>query len=197
MIRILVFSGSIKRGSYNSKLARYCYAMLNGLEEVGDLVYIDLTYYDMPLYNGDYESEHGLPDNAKILKKIFIEADALLIASPEYNSSFTPLLKNTIDWASRPEKGDNPYEVVAFKDKVIGLVSASPGGLGGIRGLVHVRSIFSNIGSYVIPNQASIARAQEAFDDSGNLKDELNIKMVRGVVEQLVFVTQSINADRK
>eukprot|EP00913_Durusdinium_trenchii_P035354 g33084.t1 len=130
---------------------------------------IDLNDYPLPLFNEDLESEQGMPENAARLKALFVEHDGFLISCPEYNSSITPLLKNTIDWISRRE-GDEP-PLVAYKGKAASLMAASPGGLGGLRGLVHVRSILGNIGVIVLPEQQAVSKAFEAFDDEGELKN--------------------------
>jgi NAD(P)H-dependent FMN reductase len=123
----------------------------------------------MPLYDGDLEAEQGLPENAKKLKAMFKANDGLLISSPEYNSSFSPLLKNTLDWVSRTE-GDEP-SLAAYSGKVAALVSASPGRLGGLRGLVHVRSMLSNIDVLVIPDQEALGGAHKAFNVNGTMTD--------------------------
>src|SRR5439155_8924376 len=94
----------------------------------GEVTPIDLTDLPMPLYNGDLEDEHGMPENATKLVGLITQHDALLIASPEYNSQMTPLLKNTIDWCTRGD--ENP-----FKGKVVAVVSASPGHFGAIRSM--------------------------------------------------------------
>ena len=125
--------------------------------------------FPLPLFDQDLEAEHGMPDMATKLKKLFIDHDGLLIASPEYNSSITAVLKNAIDWVSRPAPGEP--SLVAFRGKVATLMSASPGVPGGLRGLVHVRSILGNIGAIVLPDQIAVAKAQEAFQPDGTLKD--------------------------
>ncbi len=124
-----------------------------------------------------------MPENAKKLKQLFLDHDGLLISSPEYNSSITPLLKNTIDWVSRPAEGE-PM-LAAYRGKVAALMAASPGGLGGLRGLVHVRSILSSIGVIVLPDQIAVSRAFEAFDDDGQLKDEKQQARVQGLGESV------------
>ena len=126
--------------------------------------------YPLPLFDQDLEQESGTPENATKLKQVFLDHDGLLISSPEYNSSITPLLKNTIDWVSRPAEGE-PM-LAAYRRKVATIMSASPGALGGFRGLVHVRSILSNIGVIVLPDQIAVPHAFEAFDDDGRLTDE-------------------------
>jgi chromate reductase, NAD(P)H dehydrogenase (quinone) len=108
-----------------------------------------------------------MPENGTKLKKLFIDHDGLLVASPEYNSSVTAVLKNVIDWVSRPAPGEPP--LVAFRGKVATLMSASPGALGGLRGLVHLRSILGNIGVIVLPDQVAVARAHEALRPDGSL----------------------------
>jgi chromate reductase, NAD(P)H dehydrogenase (quinone) len=165
--RILAFAGSLRKDSFNKKLVRIA---ARGAEVAGARVtLLDLRDYPLPVYDGDLEAEQGLPENARTLKRLMIEHDGFLIAAPEYNSSITAVLKNTIDWASRPEPGEAP--LAAYRGKGAALMSASPGGLGGLRGLVTVRSILSNIGAYVIPDQTAISKAHEAFAADGTLKD--------------------------
>lgn len=165
--KVLCFAGSLRRDSLNKKLAKLAGKLA---EEAGaESTFIDLKEFDLPIYDGDYEAENGLPESAKKLKKIMKEHQAFLIASPEYNSSITAALKNAIDWASRPEPGEKNLE--CFTGKVAGLLAASPGALGGIRGLVTVRSILGNIGVIVIPEQIAIGQAGDAFNEDGTLKD--------------------------
>jgi chromate reductase, NAD(P)H dehydrogenase (quinone) len=130
---------------------------------------IDLHDYPLPIFDEDQEKTEGLPENGRRLKALFVEHQGLLIAAPEYNSSITAVLKNVIDWVSRPAPGEPP--LVAFTGKAAVLMSASPGALGGLRGLVHVRSILGNLGVLVLPDQLAIARAFEAYADDGTLKD--------------------------
>jgi len=144
-----------------------------------DMTVLDLKDYPLPLFDEDLEREQGTPENATKLKQSFLDHDGLLIASPEYNSSITPLLKNTIDWVSRPAEGEAP--LAAYRSKVAALMAASPGGLGGLRGLVHVRSILSNIGVIVLPDQIAVPRAFEAFDNDGQLIDEKQRARVQGL----------------
>ncbi len=143
---------------------------MRGAQAVGaEVTLIDLKDYPLPIMDEDVEKESGAPANAVALKKLFIAHDGLMIAAPEYNSSITPLLKNTIDWVSRPAPGEPP--LVAYSGKGAILMSASPGGLGGLRGLVTVRSILGNIGVIVLPDQVAVGRAFEAFNADGTLKD--------------------------
>jgi len=188
--RILAFSGSARHNSYNTMLVRIA---ARGAEAVGAVVTIvDLRDYPLPLFDEDLERENGPPENATKLKQLFLEHRGLLISSPEYNSSVTPLLKNTIDWVSRAAAGESP--LAAYKDKVAALMSASPGGLGGLRGLVHVRSILSNIGVLVLPDQIAVSCAFEAFDASGDLKDEKQRDRVKKLGEGLAGVIARLGA---
>jgi chromate reductase, NAD(P)H dehydrogenase (quinone) len=165
--RILAFAGSTRRESFNKKLVQIA---AKGAREAGaEVTLIDLKDFPLPLFDQDFEAEQGMPNNGAKLKKLFIDHDGLLIASPEYNSSVTAVLKNAIDWVSRPAPGEP--SLVAFRDKVATLMSASPGALGGLRGLVHVRSILGNIGVIVLPDQIAVAKAREAFQPDGSLID--------------------------
>ena len=130
---------------------------------------IDLRDYPLPLYDGDLEEREGLPANGRKLKDLFLAHQGLLISAPEYNSSITAVLKNTIDWVSRPVPGEAPLN--CFDGKVVALMSASPGALGGLRGLVHVRAILQNIRVLTIPEQVTVSNASEAFAADGSLKD--------------------------
>lgn len=165
--RILAFAGSTRRESFNKKLLKIAVA---GAEAAGAAVtHIDLADYPLPLFNQDDEAEKGLPENAVALKKLFLANDGLLMSCPEYNSSITPLWKNTIDWVSRQAPGEG--SLAAYKGKTATLMSASPGKLGGLRGLVHVRSILGNIGVVVLPEQIAVSEAHNAFTPDGKLQD--------------------------
>ena len=167
MPRILAFASSTRRESFNKKLVAIA---AQGAREAGaEVTLIDLKDFPLPLFDQDLEAEQGMPENGKKLKKLFIDHDGLLIASPEYNSSFPAVLKNAIDWVSRPAPGEP--SLVAFRGKVATLMSASPGALGGLRGLVHVRSILGNLGVIVLPDQIAVAKAHEAFQPHGSLVD--------------------------
>lgn len=166
--RILAFGGSLRRDSYNHKLAGFA---ARGAREAGaEVTVIRLADFPMPIFDQDIEDVSGLPEHAKRLKKLFADHHGLLIASPEYNSGMTAALKNAMDWISRAETDDEP-PLVAYRGKVAAILSASPGALGGLRNLVHLRSILGNIGVLVLPEQLSVPKAHEAFDDSGAIKD--------------------------
>jgi chromate reductase, NAD(P)H dehydrogenase (quinone) len=180
MPRILAFSGSIRRDSLNRMLIR---AAADAAQAAGgDVMLIDLADYPLPLYNGDLEDKDGLPDNALRLKALFKEHDALLIASPEYNSSIPPLLKNAIDWVSREWQGESG--LVPYQNKVAAILAASPGVFGGMRMLPHLRQVLNTLGVMVLPGQFSLAHADKAFDEeNGALKSPARM---HALVQQLV-----------
>jgi len=180
--RILAFAGSARTQSYNHRLLLV--AAEGARRAGGDVTVLNLKDYPLPLFDEDLEKEKGTPENATKLKQFFLDNDGLLIAAPEYNSSITPLLKNTIDWVSRPAEGEAP--LAAYRGKVASLMAASPGGLGGLRGLVHVRSILSSIGVIVLPDQIAVPRAFEAFDEQGQLADEKRQAQVSGLGKSIV-----------
>ncbi len=188
MTKLVVFSGSCRESSLNAQLARA--ASRVGEQEGADVTLVSLRDYTMPLYDGDLEDESGVPEGAGRFRELLASHDGFLVACPEYNGSITPLLKNTIDWTSRPD-GDVPG-LVAYRGKVAGLVSASPGGLGGLRGLVHVRAILSGIGVHVVPTQFALGGAHQAFNDDGDLSDEAKAGQLQAVVSQLVETTRRL-----
>lgn len=188
--KILAFAGSTRTDSYNKVLVKIAAA---GAQAAGaEVTYLDLRDLPMPLYDGDLEAAQGIPENALKFKELMIAHQGLLIASPEYNSSMSGVLKNAIDWASRPSPGE--AGLAAFNDKVAAIMSASPGALGGLRGLVHVRSILSNIRVLVIPDQVAIPKAQEAFNPDGRLKDgqqQESVEKLGAKVAQILAKLQS------
>jgi NAD(P)H-dependent FMN reductase len=179
--KILVFAGSTRTGSLHGKLAHLA---AGELRRAGMSVTLaDLRDYPMPLYDGDTEAAQGMPENARRFKELVRGHDALVIASPEYNGSFSALLKNTIDWISRPAPGEPPLAV--FRGKPAALLSASPGPGAGTRGLRHLRELLEMIGMKVVPAQVAVARASQAFDESGNLVRPEDQAAVAQLVEAL------------
>jgi NAD(P)H-dependent FMN reductase len=165
--KILAFAGSTRTESFNKKLVRIG---VEGARAAGaEVTLVDLRDFPMPLYDGDLEAAGGLPEHAKRLKKLFLEHQGLMISTPEYNSSVPGVLKNAIDWVSRSETGEKPLS--AYADKVAALMSASPGGLGGVRSLNVVRMMLANIKVLVLPDSVSVSKAAEAFNPDGTMKD--------------------------
>ena len=181
-IKIVTFAGSTRQNSFNKKLARIA---SNLCSETGlHTTYIDLKFYPMPLYDGDLEEEIIAPEHALKLREILQSNHGFIIACPEYNSSISGVLKNMIDWCSRPLLNEEPLG--CFKNKIVALVSASPGRLGGLRGLSHVRSILSNLGSLVIPEQFALPHAHEKISEDGYLENDTDQEQMQLVVEAFV-----------
>ncbi len=182
-VRLLFFAGSQRRNSYNKRLARLGadIAEANGIAAT----FADLGDYPMQLYDGDLEAAEGQPENAKKLKHLMSLHTGVFIASPEYNSSIPPLLKNTLDWVSRVREGDElPNEV--FKTRVFALGSASPGGMGGLRGLNTVRQVLElGLGALVLPEQFAVPRAADAFEENGHLKNKDQQEILKALIQKL------------
>jgi chromate reductase len=168
MPKILAFSGSTRKESYNQKLVQIA---AQGAQQAGaEVTVINLADYPMPIFNQDLETAEGMPKPARAFKELLIAYDGFLIASPEYNSAFSPVLKNAIDWASRREADEAP--LLAFRGKIAVIMAASPGALGGIRGLVFLRMLLANIGMVVLPEQFALAHADKSFHDNGHLLED-------------------------
>ena len=182
MKKILAFSGSLRAGSYNQKLVKIAAA---AAEEAGaEVTVISLADFPMPLFDEDLEEKEGKPQKAKELKQIFRENDALLIASPEYNSMISAALKNAIDWVSRADSDDEkPLSVIAGKTAAI--LSASPGGYGGARSLGFLRPFLENVKVTVIAEQFSLPTAHEAFAEDGSLLDPEKAAQVKAIGRKL------------
>ena len=184
-IRLLVTSGSSRTGSLNRRLASLVSRIAR--EAGAEVTELDLGALALPLYNGDIEAA-AMPDGARELRRLFASHDGFIVAAPEYNAFVTPLLINALDWASRPAaEGSLPAGLAAMNGKATGMVSASPGALGGMRGLLFLRSFLATaLGMLVVPETASIGQAHQAFDDSGALKDAKQQLAVERVVRSVL-----------
>jgi len=183
MPRILAFSGSARGGSLNRRVLNHA---IHGAREAGaEVTLLELGELPLPLYDGDLEASEGLPANVVRIKSLFASHGGLLIASPEYNSSISPLLKNVIDWVSRSGPGEAP--LASFRGKTAALLSASPGHYGGLRGLYHLREILQNIGVTVLPDPHVVAlpKAHEALDTEGAMTHGRHREQVEGVGRRL------------
>jgi NAD(P)H-dependent FMN reductase len=187
--KIAAIAGSLRAGSFNKKLLAMAADIARGAG--ADVTVLDLRELALPIFDEDLEEASGLPTGAKQLKAVLRESDGLLLACPEYNSSITGALKNAIDWASRTGSDDEPA-LAAFRGKAAALLAASPGALGGLRGLVTVRSILGNIGVHVLPDQVAVGTAHEAFDAAGQLKDERKKKQVAALATALVDLARKL-----
>lgn len=182
-VKIVAFAGATREDSFNKKLVRVA---AKAAEAAGaEVTVIDLRDYPMPMYDGDLEASSGLPENAEKLKKIFIDSHGFLIASPEYNSGYSAVLKNTLDWISRPSaKGE--AGLIAFTGKYAGIMATSPGPMGGLRGMFQLRELLQNMSVTVQPNMQAVGGAMTAFDDKGALADEKKAQAIDGLAKQLV-----------
>jgi len=189
--KVLAFAGATRTESWNKKLVRV--AVRAAEQAGGEVTLIDLRDYPMPLYDGDLERDHGLPPKARELKALMVATDAFLLSCPEYNSSISGVLKNTIDWISRPQPEETRY--LAFKGKVAGLLSASPGNLGGVRALLTVRQVLTTVGVLVLPTQFALAHAASAFHEDGTLNDDGHRAAVAAVVAEVLAVTARLNVE--
>jgi chromate reductase len=182
---VLVIAGSTRTEAFSKQLAR---AAARSIDQAGGTAtLVDLRDYPLPLYDGDLEASIGLPEQALRLRELMLRHQALLVATPEYNASIPAVLKNAIDWVSRPHAPEPG--VSAYRDKVAALLSSSPGALGGLRGLVHLRQILQNVGCLVITEQFALGNAGAAFDADGNLADARQAAGVAGVVRRLLDVS--------
>lgn len=186
--RILALAGSTREASLNKKLVRI--AAAGAVEAGARTTFLDLKDYPLPVYDGDLEAREGFPQALQALKVQFKAHDGLLIAAPEYNGSVPAVLKNMIDWLTRKQP-DEPF-LASFDGKVAGLLSASPGGMGGLRGLAHLHQILSGIRVTVIPDQHAVPSAGGAFDDAGDLVDPKHDAAVRRVGARVAEVTRRL-----
>jgi NAD(P)H-dependent FMN reductase len=181
--RLLFFAGSARQNSHNKRLARLgaAIAEANSIPST----FADLADYPMPLYNADLEAASGQPENAHKLKNLMKAHTGIFIVSPEYNASFTPLLKNTLDWVSHVrDEGEAPMEV--YRTRVFALGAASNGGTGGMRGLLHLRQVLElGIGALVLPDQFLLPRAADAYDEHGHLKNKDQQEQLKKVIQKL------------
>ncbi|MBL4810195.1 MAG: NAD(P)H-dependent oxidoreductase [Phycisphaerales bacterium] len=185
-IKIGVLCGSLRAGSFNEMLGQFVARKIaeDGGVEIDALSLMEL---DLPMLSPDID---GIPENVGRFKDWMISCDAILVSSPEFNGSLTGALKNAIDWASSPRPGEKPFE--CFQGKACGLLSASPGGMGGLQGLVHARQILTRLQMHVIPAEYALGNAHEAFDDAGNIKDEKSAAMAANVGREMVRVCRAL-----
>lgn len=187
--KLLIFAGSTRTQSFNRRLARAAAEVATGLG--AEVTLLELGALDIPLYNADLEAR-GTPTDVIRLKQLMLDHPGWVICSPEYNGSYTALLKNTLDWASSPVKGDPEWSqgLRCFTGKVVGLLSASPGALGGLRSLGNLAPLLRNLQCWVAPQQFALGQAGNAFDADGQLIEEKQRQNVQTVVEQVLWASQ-------
>jgi chromate reductase, NAD(P)H dehydrogenase (quinone) len=183
MPKILVLPGSLRTGSHNVRLAALAAKELTLAE--ADVTRISLEDYPLPLFDAELASSN-MPQPAVRLKHMLMAHQGVFITSPEYSASVTPLLKNAIDWVSRVREGAEPT-YAAFKNRVFAIGSVTNSGSGGVRSLMALRQILElGCGALVIPEQVAVPRANEAFDEMDNLKDEVPAAALKTMVRRLV-----------
>lgn len=187
--RILVFGGSLRTGSFSARLAALAAKeiALAGAE----VTHVSLGDYPLPIYNADMEKNEGFPENARRFARLIESHHGVFIATPEYNHSLPPLLKNTIDWTSRPRLAAE----IKVRGKAFGIGSTSDGLIGGARALIDLRKVIvTAYGAYVVPDQISVSKAGEAFDDAGHLIAEVPAKLLKTISQRLVELASRLGA---
>jgi chromate reductase len=185
-MKLLVFAGSTRQASFNRKLAKVTAAMAGS--SGAQVTHIELGDFDIPMYNADLEAK-GTPADVMKLKQIMYEHPAWIVCTPEYNASYPALVKNTLDWVSSPVKGDPVWndDFRATRGKVVGMLSASPGMLGGLRSQSHLAPLLLNLQCWLAPTNYALGRAGDAFDAEGGLVNEAARKHVQAVIDQVIW----------
>ena len=187
--KILAFAGSTRKDSFNKRLAKVA---LHAAEQAGaETTFIDLLDYNMPLYSKDLFDEQGMPGGVIEFKEMLKSHNGFLIASPEYNGSLTGTLKNAIDWATIKAEGEE--RMACWDGKIAGLVSASPGSLGGIRGLHHLRTILAGIGTFVLPNHLAVSNSETNLQNDIQITDEKLQHQVDTLATEIVRVVRRLH----
>lgn len=189
--RLLFFAGSARSLSHNKRLAQLG-ARIADANGIG-ATFADLADYPLPLYDGDMETAEGVPGNAQKLLALLAVHNGVFIASPEYNASVSPMLKNALDWMSRiRSEGSSGPDV--FKSRVFAVGAASTSGTGGLRGLITLRHVLEiGLGALVLPDQLLVARAAGAFDEQGHLADKDAQERFKGIIQKLARAAHILN----
>lgn len=185
-MKLLVFAGSTRQASWNRQLAAAAVRLARA--RGAEVTHLELGDYDVPLYNADLEAR-GTPADVLRLKQLFFEHAAWIICTPEYNASYPALLKNTLDWISSPVRGDPQWAdgLRATRGKVVGMLSASPGPLGGLRSQSHLAPLLLNLECWVTPLAHAVGRAASAFDADGTLAEAATRERVQAVIDQVLW----------
>lgn len=195
-MKVLVFAGSTRIASHNRKLARDVAALAR--TRGAEVTHLELGDYDVPMYNADLEAR-GTPPDVMKLKELFHAHPAWIICTPEYNASYPALLKNTLDWLSSPVKGDPVWsdDFRFSRGKVVGVLSASPGALGGLRSQSHLIPLLLNLHCWVSPRSYALGRAGDAFDETGRLRNDADRQRADAVVEQVLWAAERLQDHAK
>jgi len=192
MAKILAFAGSAREASVNKRLIGLAASEARNLG--ADVTIIDLRDYPVPIYDGDLEEGEGVPENARKLRELMIASEGFMLASPEYNSAISPLMKNVLDWASRPTPGENGK--LPFLGKPAALMCASPGGFGGFRGLMSLQSILFSLGMHVLPDMLIVPLAHQAFTPEGALSSTRLRDNLVDIVHKQLSLAERLKAIR-
>ena len=188
-VKLLAFAGSTRAGSLNQALLDL--AVFEARARGAEVTSIRLKDFDLPLYDGDLEVS-AFPAAARELKALFQSHQGFLIATPEYNGSISGVLKNSIDWASRPTDGEALTALSGFRGKVAGLMAASISPFGGLRGITHMRQILGTIQTMVVTEQVLVPFAHGAFDEDWSLKEALPAQLLDGLVARVIDLAERL-----
>ncbi|MER9653447.1 NAD(P)H-dependent oxidoreductase [Mesorhizobium sp. M0152] len=188
--KILVFAGSVRNGAFSGRTADVAQKEL--AIQGAEATRISLGDYPLPILDEDVEKDTGVPENAHKLARLIAAHDGLLIATPEYNGSIPPLLKNTIDWVSRVRRdGGRPVRPLA--GKVAGLCSSSSGHFAGIRCINHLRAVLVRCQMEVVTPECSVPEGGNAFDGDGNFRDERLQKSMEHLCRTLIETSRMLS----
>ncbi|HVP84144.1 MAG TPA: NAD(P)H-dependent oxidoreductase [Rhizomicrobium sp.] len=189
-VKLIAFAGSTRKDSYNRRVVEIA---AEGARAAGaEVQVLNLKDFNIPFYDPDIEAVEGMPEGVKKLRDLFVESDGYLIAAPEYNGSMPGLLKNALDWVSRPAPGETQTTLSAFRGKVAGIMSASPGPWGGVRGLAHLRQILSGIFVLVVAEQLAVPNAADAFEPHGALKNAAYHTMIEAIGKRVAHLAKAM-----
>jgi chromate reductase, NAD(P)H dehydrogenase (quinone) len=191
-MKVLVFAGSTRIASHNRKLAREVAGLAR--ERGAEVTHLELGDYDIPMYNADLEAR-GTPADVMKLKELFHQHPAWIVCTPEYNASYPALVKNTFDWLSSPVKGDPVWsdDFRSSRGKVVGVLSASPGALGGLRSQSHLVPLLFNLQCWVAPQTYALGRAGSAFDEHGRLLEPAARQRAQSVIDQVLWAAERLH----
>lgn len=192
-MKLLIFAGSTRQNSFNRRLARATAALATA--SGASVTHIELGDFDVPMYNADLEAQ-GTPPDVIRLKQILHDHPAWIICTPEYNASYPALLKNTLDWVSSPVKGNPDWTdgLKSTRGKVVGVLSASPGALGGLRSQSHLAPLLINLECWLAPKNFALGRAGDAFDAEGALIEPRARQSVQNVIDQVIWASNRLAA---
>lgn len=182
-LKVLAIPGSLRAAAFSRKALKACID-----NAPADMEFETVEIRDIPFYDGDLEVASGLPASVQALRAKIAAADAVIMSSPEYNASISGVLKNAIDWCSRPPSQP-------FAGKPMAIITSSPGVTGGIRAHMHLRQVLGNIGALVlVAPTVTIGAAGQRFDAQDQLTDAATIEFVKSMMTGLRDWTMKLKA---